>query len=587
MGELVRETIPRWRVHDRHLLPHLLKQAHHRLRRRIEARMQAHVKERELDLAQKLHAALEISGGNDPVIERPRQCLTGFDMPRHSREDVPLPTIVLHELRGKLHGVPLDAGDARHAEVIHAREQLVQPVAELMKERDHLAMGEEGGPPADGCRKVAREIGHGRLHAARHSAAVAGVVHPGATTLGLTRVEVNVELAKKAAPGILQSEEAHVRMPGRPLVGANSNAVERLDQAEEPGEHRVLRKVLLHFLVRERVSVLAQLLARPGDVPRLHAIEAQAGVCEGLERAPVALGVRPGTVGEVLEEGDHLGGRGGHLGRERYLGVIGEPEQARHLCAQAERSGNDARVVPLRRAEFGCARHVSTVNTLSQAPMVRVLHHREVRGRLQRELAPFAAVLRGRRAGCLLEILGQARQFRRVAHVLGERVGGIEDVFLEAGAQCGKLFLQRLEPCLVAGRELRAAQAKVAQAVVDEAPARGAERGVGRGGTQRLEPLVEPLVLALLGEILRHARQGRVVRIAKRRRVDHVVEVCHLAPGARQALVGVLDRLNERVPCRLAATHGHAVDGRAALAHQGVDSGQNVLRREGLEARQA
>ena len=60
-------------------------------------------------------------------------------------QHVPLPAEVLHELAGQLDRVPLDAVDAGHAEVVDARQQVVQAVAELVEQRHHFVVREERG----------------------------------------------------------------------------------------------------------------------------------------------------------------------------------------------------------------------------------------------------------------------------------------------------------------------------------------------------------------------------------------------------------------------------------------------------------
>jgi hypothetical protein len=82
-------------------------------------------------------------------------------MPQH----FPFPAEILHELAGQLDRVPLDAVDAGDAELLDAGEQVVQAVAGLVEEGDHLVVGEQGRLVADGAREVAVEVGHRRLDA--------------------------------------------------------------------------------------------------------------------------------------------------------------------------------------------------------------------------------------------------------------------------------------------------------------------------------------------------------------------------------------------------------------------------------------
>ena len=67
----------------------------------------------------------------------------GVDVARHVPQHVPLPAEVLHELARQLDRVPFDAVDAGHAEILDARQQVVQAVAELVEQRQHLVVREE------------------------------------------------------------------------------------------------------------------------------------------------------------------------------------------------------------------------------------------------------------------------------------------------------------------------------------------------------------------------------------------------------------------------------------------------------------
>jgi len=74
--------------------------------------VQQHVEQRELDLAQRLHAALEVFGSQHLVEQGARQWLAGIHMGGHVPQHIPFPAEVLHELAGQLDRVPLHAADA-------------------------------------------------------------------------------------------------------------------------------------------------------------------------------------------------------------------------------------------------------------------------------------------------------------------------------------------------------------------------------------------------------------------------------------------------------------------------------------------
>ena len=66
-------------------------------------------------------------------------------MAGHALQHVPLPAEVLHELAGQLDRVPFHAVDAGHAEVLDARQQVVQAVAEFVEQGQHFVVREERG----------------------------------------------------------------------------------------------------------------------------------------------------------------------------------------------------------------------------------------------------------------------------------------------------------------------------------------------------------------------------------------------------------------------------------------------------------
>jgi hypothetical protein len=224
---------------------------------------------------------------------------------------------------------------------------------------------------------------------------------------------------------------------------------------------------------------------------------------------------------------------------------------------------------------------------LAQPLVVGVLHHRLVAGVLQRELPAFASVLLrgvGRRRE---HVLGNAGELAAVGHEEREVVGRVHDVVLEFRPEARHLLLDREEARLLGRGELRAAQAEIAQLVLDVAPARGRGRRESRVDGERLEAGVQALVLSLLAEELRDPRQRRVVGLAQLGRVDHGVQVRRLAPGAREALVGVVERLDEVVPGGRGVARGEALDGGAALRDQLVDGGRDVLRADVGESGEA
>ena len=119
----------------------------------IEVVVQVHVEQRELDLAHRLQAALEILRREHLVEQLARQRRARVDVRAHAAQHIPLPAEVLHELAGQLDRVPFDAVDAGHAAVLDARQQVVQAVAEFVEQRDDFVVREQRRP----ARRPARE----------------------------------------------------------------------------------------------------------------------------------------------------------------------------------------------------------------------------------------------------------------------------------------------------------------------------------------------------------------------------------------------------------------------------------------------
>ncbi len=245
--------------------------------------MQVHVERREHDLAQRRHAVLEVLGGQHAVEQRVRQRLAGLDVAGHAREHFPLPAEVLHELRGQLYRIPFHAVDARHAQLVHLREHVVQAVAEFVEEGDDLVVREQRRLVADRAGEVAGEVGHRGLHTGvgQHLAA-AGVVHPGAAALAVTGVQVDVELRQQLALRRFDAEEAHVGVPHLGRLRADLHGEQRLHDVEQAVQHGRLREVLLHLLLGEGIAGFAQLFGGVGHVPRLELVDAQRGLGERL-----------------------------------------------------------------------------------------------------------------------------------------------------------------------------------------------------------------------------------------------------------------------------------------------------------------
>ena len=198
-----------------------------------------------------------------------------------------------------------------------------------------------------------------------------------------------------------------------------------------------MRKILLHFVFRERITLLAQALGGEGRIPRLQFRHAEFGRGERAQLHPIALGVRTRAHGQVLEERDHLCRRFRHLRRQRYFSEVLITERVRFFGAQLQLLDNIRRVVPFRlapavvRTQLGCSRHVRAIHRFTQRPMFGVLHHRKIRGEMQRELPAFAAFFLRGFACRFNHVFRQPCKLTFLRDDVRKRVGGIEDVIGE------------------------------------------------------------------------------------------------------------------------------------------------------------
>src|SRR4029453_12221779 len=105
------------------------------------------------------------------------------------------------------------------------------------------------------------------------SGATAGaLVHPGAAALlGGPAVRIEVERRQGRAAGVLDAEEAHVRMPDGSLAvgGADADTEETLGEREQAVEDARQREIRAQRLVAVGVAFLAQPFGPERDVPVL------------------------------------------------------------------------------------------------------------------------------------------------------------------------------------------------------------------------------------------------------------------------------------------------------------------------------
>ena len=544
--------------------------------------MQPHVEERELDLAQRLQAGLEVLGRQHLVEQRARQRLAGVDMARQLLDDFPLPAEVLHELAGQLDGVPFDARDAGHAQFRHAGQQVVQAVAAFVEQRRDVVVREQRRLAFRALGEVAHQVRHGDLLSAGARQvgprpAAAHLVHPGARALAIAGVQVQVDLADQPAV-TAQLAELHRLVPDRGLGRHQLHAEQAVDDAEQAVQHARQGQVLPHFLVGEGVARLLQLLGDEGGVPGLQVVHAQRGLGEVAQLVQVALGVGAGAGGQVAQEGQHLGRRAGHLGHQRGLGEVREAQQPGLFLAQHQQFLHQRAVVPLRLvAELAGPRHVGAVQTLAQRAVLGVLHHRHVDGEVQRQLVGVrvgvAVLLRGgARVGD--DVGGNALELGR-RHDRRPAVGGVHHVLGEGLAEFGAALLDLGEARLGLALELGAGQDEVADRMLEQLGALGRQAGL-RG--DRLVLGVQRLVGAQGGVELGHRGQHRVVGLAQRWRVGHRVQVAHGAPGGAQALGSDVQGAGQELVVGRRAGRGDLVQRLLRLGEQFGDGRLDVRR---------
>ncbi len=546
-----------------------------------------HVEQRELHLAQRLHAALEVPRREHLVEQRAGQRGAGVHMFGELLQHIPLPAEVLHELAGQLDGVPLHAGDARHAQLLHLREHVVQPVAELVEQRDDVVVREQGRAAVDRGGEVAHEVRHRRLQrpAVGAQPARTRVVHPGARALAGAGVEVQVELAHQRAAA-LDPVEADALVPRRRGGRDDPDLEQRLDDAEQPLEHLGQREVLAQLLVAERVAGLLQALAGERHVPALQVGDAQLLGGELAQLGEVGRGARTGAVSQVAQEGDHFGRRAGHLGHQREFREVAVAQQPGFFLAQFQQFADDRRVVALGRPGLARAGDVGGVERLAQRAVAAHLHHRQVAGEVQRELAALAPVgLRGR-ARDRDRVRGHAREIG-LRHDQRVAVRGVEHVLRELARQLGVALLDGRIARLLRSAQVGATELEVTQPVGERlAPDRAQIGGAGAGGHGAVLG-VQAFVGALSREELGDARQVLGVRGAQFRGVGDAGEVFHRPPRARQPLGGDREYRRHRVEVGRHVRADHTLQRGVGLGEQQVHRRRDEFRPDVVEGGQA
>ena len=147
MAERVREAVERRRLDDGDLAPHLVEELlHARAALGRVLLVQPEVEQRELELAHHREAREERARALQRLDLVARQRRARLVVPADVGEHLGPPREVLEELARQLDGVPGDAVGARERRIVDFRQQVMQRVAELVEQRDDLAVRQQRRP---------------------------------------------------------------------------------------------------------------------------------------------------------------------------------------------------------------------------------------------------------------------------------------------------------------------------------------------------------------------------------------------------------------------------------------------------------
>ncbi len=584
MAERVRAAAEGRRLQHGDFLAYLVEQGHEVLRG-IVLGVQQHVEQRELDLPQRGHAALEVLGGQHLVEKLAGQRGAGVHVGGHVPQHVPLPAEVLHELAGQLHRVPLDAADAGHVALVHLREHVVQPVAELVEEGDHVVVREQRRLALHACGEVADQVGDRRLQptGVRAQPARAHAIHPGAAALAGAGRLVQVELADEFGSA-LDAVELHGGVPDRSGVATDGHVEERLDDLEEAGQHLRRGEVLLHLLLAESVARFLELFGNVGPVPGLRVGDAQVFRGEIAQVGHVLFRVGPCSPGEIAQEIDDLPGRVRHLGDDGHLAEIRVAQQPGLFLAQGEDFADQCGIVEAAGIALGLVRSpgdVGAVQRFAQCAALGELHHGQIAGHLEGELIALPAVRLGGGERCLAHILGQSGEFI-LAGVVGEGVGGVQGVLAELLRQFRLPLLDLGEALLGLALQLGAGEHEIADSVLPGLALFRIERGRVDGLVLRVEALVGSQACPEL----RHPRQDLVVCRSQLGRVGDAVQVADVAPCPAQLLDRHVQHARDGFPGSGEVRGRDGVQRGVRAREQGIHRGSHVGGRDTVEQRE-
>jgi len=368
----------------------------------------------------------------------------------------------------------------------------------------------------------------------------------------------------------------------------NFDAVQALDNGEQPAQYLVDREVGAQGFLRHAVALLTQFFAKEAGVPAFQLRGALlAGV--GLQLLKVAGSERLAALGQVTQEGQHLIRCLGHFGGQAQLGEAGKTQQLGQLLTQVENFFHHRAVVELAgiRALVRGAGAVSRVDFFAQGAVFGVGHHREVAGELEADQPAVQALgLCGSRH-LRLGRVGQARQCCFVGDVLGPGLGGVQQLVGELAAQLGKLALYLGVTLLLGLRQVDTRQAEVAQRMLKNGFLGLVEVADLRAVGQGFKGLEQFAVLAHLGGVSAQCRQAGLIGFTQLCAVAHRVKVADRAPGRAQPVVQLIHRQYQACPCRvLALILEDGLNAGTVVGEDLLDGRLYVLRTDRRERRQ-